>query len=46
LSVVVPSEIGDQSETAGETGHGWYARMRASPAMSLAWNAAVMVVMS
>jgi hypothetical protein len=44
LSVVVPSEIGDQNDGAVETGHGWYARTRALPAMPLAAAAAYMRV--
>ena len=39
MCAVVPSEIGDQGAKAGETGHGWKARTRAFPAMSLAWVA-------
>src|SRR6185295_14697786 len=45
LCAVVPSEIGDQGAKAGETGHGWKARTRAFPAMSLAWVAYVRAVM-
>jgi len=45
LRAVVPSEIGDQDAKAGETGHGWKARTRALPAMSLAWVAYMRAVM-
>src|SRR5262249_13863841 len=44
LSVVVPSEIGDQNDGTVETGHGWYARTRALPAMPLAAAAAYIPV--
>jgi hypothetical protein len=47
LTVVAPfasSEIGDQTETAGEAGHGRNPRMRALPAMALAWLAYMRVV--
>ena len=46
MCAVVPSEIGDQGAKAGETGHGWKARTRAFPALSLAWVAYVWVVIS
>ena len=36
MSVVVPSEIGDQTETAGEAGHEPLTRTRAAAAMPLA----------
>jgi hypothetical protein len=45
LCAVVPSEIGDQGAKAGETGHGWKARTRAFPAMSLAGVAYMRTVM-
>jgi hypothetical protein len=44
LSLVVPSEIGDQTAMAGEAEHGWKTRTRATPAMLMASAAYVRVV--
>ena len=44
MSLVVPSEIGDQTAMAGEAEHGWKTRTRATPAMLMASAAYVRVV--
>ena len=44
MAEMVPSVIGDQTETAGVAGHGRNPRTRASPAEPLAWAAYARVV--
>ena len=44
MSLVVPSEIGDQTAAAGEAEHGRKTRTRAAPAMLMASAAYVRVV--